>query len=88
MSGSNELSGIAQSGYAKGVIPKMNKILIAIGLTILIVGLLWPVISKVPFGKLPGDIAVKREGFHLYFPITTMIVVSLVISVVLWFFKK
>ncbi|MCY3803270.1 MAG: DUF2905 domain-containing protein [Gammaproteobacteria bacterium] len=66
----------------------MNKILVAIGITILIVGLLWPVISKVPFGKLPGDIAIKKEGFHLYFPITTMIVVSIVVSAVLWFFKK
>ena len=62
--------------------------LVAIGLTILAIGLLWPVISKMPFGRLPGDIAIKKEGFHLYIPITTMIVVSLVISVVLWLFKK
>lgn len=66
----------------------MNKILVAIGVTILVIGLLWPVISKVPLGKLPGDIAIKREGFHLYIPITTMIVVSLIVSAVLWFFKK
>ena len=88
MSGSNVLSDVIWSGRAKGATPKMNKILVAIGITILIVGLLWPVISKVPFGKLPGDIAIKKEGFHLYFPITTMIVVSLVVSAVLWFFKK
>ena len=62
--------------------------LVAIGITILAIGLLWPVISKMPFGRLPGDIAIKKEGFHLYIPITTMIVVSLVISVVLWLFKK
>ncbi|MCY4420781.1 MAG: DUF2905 domain-containing protein [Gammaproteobacteria bacterium] len=66
----------------------MNKMLVAIGITILAIGLLWPVISKVPFGRLPGDIAIKKEGFHLYIPITTMIVVSLVVSVVLWLFKK
>ncbi len=66
----------------------MNKMLVAIGITILAIGLLWPVISKMPFGRLPGDIAIKKEGFHLYIPITTMIVVSLVISVVLWLFKK
>ncbi len=62
--------------------------LVAIGITILAIGLLWPVISKVPFGRLPGDIAIKKEGFHLYIPITTMIVVSLVVSVVLWLFRK
>ena len=62
--------------------------LVAIGITILAIGLLWPVISKMPFGRLPGDIAIKKEGFHLYIPITTMIVVSLVVSVVLWLFKK
>ena len=67
---------------------EMSKMLVAIGITILVVGLFWPVISKIPFGKLPGDIAIKKEGFHLYVPITTMIVISLVVSVVLWLSKK
>ena len=66
----------------------MNKILVFIGLVIIAVGLLWPVISKMPFGKLPGDIAIKKDGFQLYFPITTMIIISLVLSVILWLFRK
>ena len=66
----------------------MNKILVFIGIVIIAVGLLWPVISKMPFGKLPGDIAIKKEGFQLYFPLTTMIIISLVLSVILWLFKK
>jgi len=66
----------------------MNRILVLIGIIILAIGLLWPVISKMPFGKLPGDIAIKKEGFQLYFPITTMIIISLVLSVILWLFKK
>ena len=66
----------------------MNKILVFIGIVIIAVGLLWPVISKMPFGKLPGDIAIKKEGFQLYFPITTMIIISLVLSVIFWLFKK
>jgi len=66
----------------------MNKTVIYIGILIVIVGLLWPWITKLPLGKLPGDIAIKKEGFQLYFPITTMIIVSLVISVILWLFKK
>lgn len=66
----------------------MNKILVFIGIVIIAVGLLWPVISKMPFGKLPGDIAIKKEGFQLYFPVTTMIIISLVLSVIFWLFKK
>ncbi len=66
----------------------MNKTLIIIGAAIIIIGLLWPVITKMPFGRLPGDIAIKKEGFQLYFPVTTMIIISVVVSLLLWFFKK
>ena len=66
----------------------MNKILVFIGIVIIAVGLLWPVVSKMPFGKLPGDIAIKKDGFQFYFPVTTMIIISLVLSVILWLFKK
>lgn len=66
----------------------MNKSIIYIGILIVAVGLLWPWIVKLPIGKLPGDIAIKKEGFQMYFPITTMIVISVVISILLWLFKK
>ncbi|NNC68304.1 MAG: DUF2905 domain-containing protein [Gammaproteobacteria bacterium] len=66
----------------------MNKTIIYIGILIIAIGLLWPWITKLPLGRLPGDFAIKREGFQLYVPITTMILVSLVISLVLWLFKK
>jgi len=66
----------------------MNKTIIYIGIFIIAIGLLWPLITKLPLGKLPGDIAIKKEGFQLYFPITTMILISLVISLILWLFKK
>ena len=66
----------------------MNKTIIYIGILIIAIGLLWPYISKFPFGKLPGDIVIKKEGFQFYFPITTMILISLLISVIVWFFKK
>lgn len=62
----------------------MNRTLILIGLLIVAVGLLWPWLSKLPLGQLPGDIAIRRENFSFYFPITTMILASLVVSVVLW----
>ncbi|MBT8123982.1 MAG: DUF2905 domain-containing protein [Gammaproteobacteria bacterium] len=66
----------------------MNKTIIYIGILIIAIGLLWPWITKLPLGRLPGDFAIKREGFQLYLPITTMILVSLVISLVLWLLKK
>ncbi|MEX0371830.1 DUF2905 domain-containing protein [Spiribacter roseus] len=66
----------------------MQKTLITLGIAILIIGLLWPVISKLGLGRLPGDIVIRREGFTGYFPITTSIIVSIVVSVVIWWFRR
>ncbi|APX93769.1 Protein of unknown function [Franzmannia pantelleriensis] len=62
----------------------MSRTLILIGLIIVAIGILWPWLSKLPFGQLPGDIAVRREGFSFFFPITTMILVSVVLSLIMW----
>lgn len=61
----------------------MQKTLIIVGAVILTAGLLWPLISKLGLGRLPGDIAVKGDGFAFYFPLTTMIIIS-VVATVLW----
>lgn len=66
----------------------MSRALIIIGIVIVIIGLMWPWLSKLPFGHLPGDIVVKRENVAFYFPITSMILVSLVLSGVLWLFNR
>lgn len=66
----------------------MQKVLITVGLIILLVGLLWPLLGKLPFGRLPGDIVIERPGFKFFFPITTMIIISLVISLILWLFRR
>jgi hypothetical protein len=66
----------------------VNKSIIYIGILIIAVGLLWSWITKLPIGRLPGDLAIKKEGFQFYFPITTMVLISLVISLILWLFKK
>jgi hypothetical protein len=65
----------------------MQKALIILGLVILAVGLLWPWLGRIPFGRLPGDIVISRPGFTFYFPITTSIVVSIIIAVLLKIFK-
>jgi hypothetical protein len=66
----------------------MQRLLIAIGLVILAVGLAWPWLSRLGLGNLPGDIRIERDGFVFYFPITTCVLVSLVLSVIIWLFRK
>ena len=66
----------------------MQKTLIVLGLLILIAGFAWPWLSKLPLGRLPGDLVVDRENFRFYFPITTMIIVSVVLSLILWFLRR
>ena len=66
----------------------MQKLLVTIGLVILIIGLLWPLISKLGLGRLPGDILIRREGFTFYFPIATSIIVSVVVTVIIWWFRR
>ncbi|HQY29502.1 MAG TPA: DUF2905 domain-containing protein, partial [Burkholderiaceae bacterium] len=62
--------------------------LIAVGLLLLAAGLLWPWLSKFPFGRLPGDLSIQREGFNFYFPLTTSIIVSLVLTLLVWWWRK
>ena len=66
----------------------MQRVLITIGLILVVIGLLWPVIQRLGLGHLPGDIVIERENIRFYFPITTLIVVSIVISLILWILRK
>lgn len=66
----------------------MSRVLVLIGLVIIAIGLLWPWLLKLPLGRLPGDIVVNRDNFRLYFPITTSILVSIILSVLFWLFRK
>ncbi|RMF12479.1 MAG: DUF2905 domain-containing protein [Alphaproteobacteria bacterium] len=66
----------------------MQKTLIIIGLIVLAAGLLWPWLAKLPLGRLPGDIIVNRPSVKIYIPITTMVVVSVLLSLLFWLFRK
>ncbi|HEY6642433.1 DUF2905 domain-containing protein [Povalibacter sp.] len=66
----------------------MQRILIGIGLFVALIGLAWPWLSKIPLGRLPGDIVVDRPGFRFFMPLTTMIIVSVVLSLILWLWRK
>jgi Protein of unknown function (DUF2905) len=62
----------------------MARFLIGLGLAILVLGLLWPYLSQLGLGRLPGDIVIERENGVLYIPLATCLLLSLVLSVVLW----
>lgn len=66
----------------------MQRSLIVLGLLIAVVGLAWPWVSQLPLGRLPGDIMIDRPGFRFFFPITTMIIISVLISLILMIFRK
>ncbi len=66
----------------------MRKILILLGLALILAGLFWPWLAKIPLGRLPGDIVIDRPGLKVYIPITSMVVVSLVLSLLAWLFRK
>lgn len=65
----------------------MQKTLITVGLIIAAIGLAWPWLNATPLGRLPGDIIIQRDNFTLYLPITTMVIVSLVLSLIIWLIR-
>jgi len=66
----------------------LQKILISIGIILVVIGLLWPLLQKSGLGHLPGDMAVEKKNFKLYFPITTSIIISIVLSLIFWLFMR
>jgi hypothetical protein len=70
------------------LISPMAKWLVIIGIIFVLAGLAWPLLSRLGIGHLPGDIFIERKGFTFYFPITTGIVISLVLSILFWIFRK
>lgn len=59
----------------------MGRFLIILGIMLVLGGVLWPVLQKAGFGRLPGDIVIERQGFRLYLPIASSILASVVLSV-------
>lgn len=66
----------------------MQRVLIALGAVLLLAGLAWPWLARLGLGRLPGDIRVETENGVFYFPITTCVVISLVLSLVVWFIRR
>ncbi|HJU24598.1 MAG TPA: DUF2905 domain-containing protein [Casimicrobiaceae bacterium] len=66
----------------------MQRLLIVLGLVILAIGIAWPWITRLGLGRLPGDINIERDGWSFHFPLMTSIIVSLVLSLLIWLFRK
>lgn len=66
----------------------ITRILIIAGVTLVALGLLWPWLSQIGIGRLPGDIVIERENFRLYVPVTTCLIVSIVISIIWYLFRS
>ncbi len=66
----------------------MSRALIIFGVVLIAIGVLWPVISKLGLGRLPGDIVIERENVRLCVPIMTSLIVSVVLSLLLWLFNR
>jgi hypothetical protein len=66
----------------------MQRSLIIAGIALVMIGLAWPWIAKLGLGRLPGDIRIETESGGFYFPITTCLIISVLLSLVLWFLRR
>jgi hypothetical protein len=66
----------------------VNRLLITLGATLILLGLAWSWIKRLPLFRLPGDIVIDRPGLRFFFPITTMLLISAVISFIAWVLRK
>jgi hypothetical protein len=66
----------------------MNRLLITLGASLVLLGLAWSWVKRLPLFRLPGDIVIDRPGFKFFFPITTMLLISALISIIAWVLRK
>jgi hypothetical protein len=66
----------------------MARWLIILGVVLIVAGLLWPWLTRLGVGRLPGDIVIERDNFRVYIPITTSIVISVILSLLLWLLNR
>lgn len=66
----------------------MQKFLIVFGLILVALGVLWPLVTKLDLGRLPGDIVIERDGFRFHLPLATSLLISAVLSLILWLLNR
>lgn len=69
--------------------PELGKLLVGAGIVLALVGLfLWKLSGRIPLGRLPGDFYIQKPGFSFYFPLTTCILLSLILTLVMWLVRR
>ena len=66
----------------------IRRILITAGIVLVVAGLLWPFLSRLGLGRLPGDVAIERGNVRFYFPIVTSLAISVVLTLLFWLFRR
>jgi len=66
----------------------MRRLLIVIGVLVILAGILWPWLVRLPLGRLPGDIVIDRPNLKVFVPLTSMLVVSLLVTVLMWLLRR
>jgi hypothetical protein len=66
----------------------MQRALIVIGVLLIVLGLAWPWLSRLGLGRLPGDIRIETESGGFYFPIVTCLIISVALTLILWFLRR
>jgi hypothetical protein len=66
----------------------MQRLLIGIGLALVLAGIAWPLLSRIGLGRFPGDIMIQRGSTSFYFPLVTCIIISIVLSALMWLFNR
>lgn len=66
----------------------VSRLLVIFGIVLVALGLLWPLVGKLGLGRLPGDIVIERENFRLYVPLATSLLISAVLSLILWLLNR
>ena len=66
----------------------MNRALVIVGVAFIVAGLAWPALKRVPLFRLPGDFVLDRPGLKLFFPLTTMLLLSVVVSLIMWLWRR
>jgi hypothetical protein len=66
----------------------MGRWLIIFGVVLIVAGVMWTLLEKLGLGRLPGDIVIERENFRLYIPLVTSLIISVVLSLILWLLNR
>jgi hypothetical protein len=66
----------------------VQRVLIVFGLIALLLGLAWPIVTRLGLGRLPGDLVIERDNFTFYAPIVTCLLLSVIVSIAIWMFNR